>query len=52
MTKDQALKVLVELAYKAELPKGLTGAEASSYLKSIHEAKTVIESFLKEKEDK
>lgn len=48
MTKEQALQILVELAYKAELPKGTTGAEASQYLNTIHQAKTVLESLNKE----
>lgn len=52
MTKDQALQVLVELAYKAELPKGVTGSDAAQYLNTIQEAKNILESFLKEKEDK
>lgn len=52
MDKSQALQVLVELAFKAELPKGLTGSEASNYLQTIRQAKTVLESVIKEdKED-
>jgi hypothetical protein len=51
MNKDQALTILLELAYKAELPKGVTGIEASNYLQTINEAKTILESFLKEKKE-
>ena len=52
MNKEQALKVLLELAYRAELPKSLTGVEASQYLNQINEAKTILESCIKEKDDK
>lgn len=52
MNKEQALKVLLELAYRAELPKSLTGVEASQYLNQINEAKTILESCIKEKNDK
>lgn len=47
MNKEQALEVLLNLAYQAELPKGFTGIEASKYLNQINEAKTVLESALK-----
>ena len=47
MNKEQALELLVNLAYGAELPKGLNGVDASKYLNQINEAKTVIESVLK-----
>ena len=47
MNKEQALEVLVNLAYQAEIPKGFTGVEASKYLNQINEAKTVLESALK-----
>ncbi len=48
MNKEQALELLVNLAYLADLPKGLTGVDASKYLNQINEAKTIIESILKE----
>tara|TARA_R110002020_G_scaffold301428_1_gene516874 strand:- start:1018 stop:1173 length:156 start_codon:yes stop_codon:yes gene_type:complete len=48
MNKEQALELLVNLAYSAELPKALTGVDASKYLNQINEAKTIIESILKE----
>jgi hypothetical protein len=47
MSKEQALELLVSLAYSAELPKGLTGVEASKYLNNINEAKSIIESIIK-----
>lgn len=47
MSEEQAIQILVDLAYKAELPKGITGAEASQYLNTIHQAKTVLESIKK-----
>jgi len=52
MRKEQALQLLIELAYRAELPKSFTGVEASQYLNQINEAKTVLESCIKEKDDK
>ncbi len=53
MTKKQALDVLVELAFSAELPKALTAKEASKYINQIQTAKTTLESVIKEdKEDK
>lgn len=51
MKKEQALQLLVDLAYMAELPKGTTGVQASNHLQSIHEAKTILESLIKDKED-
>jgi hypothetical protein len=48
MNKEQALELLVNLAYLADLPKGLTGEDAIKYLNQINEAKTIIESILKE----
>lgn len=47
MSKEQALELLVNLACLAELPKGLTGVEASKYLNNINEAKNIIESIIK-----
>ena len=47
MSKDQALELLVSLAYSAELPKGLTGVEASKYLNGIAEAEKVLKSIIK-----
>jgi hypothetical protein len=43
MNKEQALELLVNLAVAAELPKGLTGVEASKYLNNITEAKNILE---------
>lgn len=51
MNKEQALQLLVDLAYGAELPKGVNGVQASQHLQSIHEAKTILESFIKDKEE-
>jgi len=46
MDKEKALELLVNLAVAAELPKGLTGVEASKYLNNITEAKNILESIL------
>jgi len=47
MSKEQALELLVSLACLAELPKGLTGVEASKYLNNINEAEKVLKSIIK-----
>ena len=52
MDKQQALNILFDLALSAELPKGLTGKEASNYIGKIHEAKALIESCIKTDKEK
>lgn len=48
MNKEQALSILIELAFKAELPKGLTGHEAKMYIEQINTAITTLKAVIKE----
>lgn len=47
MDKQQALEYLHGLALNAELPKGTTAVQATEYIKTINQAKTVLESIIK-----
>lgn len=48
MKKEQALSILIELAFKAELPKGLTGNDARMYIEQINTAITTLKAVIKE----
>ena len=48
MNKEQALNILAELAFKADLPKGLTGNEARMYIEQITQAITILKAVIKE----
>tara|TARA_Y100000004_G_scaffold1661_1_gene2121 strand:- start:1900 stop:2049 length:150 start_codon:yes stop_codon:yes gene_type:complete len=48
MSKEQALSIISELAYKAELPKGLTGNEAKMYIDQLNMAINILESCIKD----
>jgi len=52
MDKKQALNILADLAFSAELPKALTVKEASQYINQIQEAKKVLESVIIDKPKK
>jgi len=49
MNKEQALNILIELAYKAELPKALTGNDAKLYIEQLNMAISIVESCIKDK---
>lgn len=48
MNKEQALSILADLAFKADLPKGLTGNEARMYVEQINTAITTLKALIKE----
>jgi hypothetical protein len=48
MNKEQALDILADLAFKADLPKGLTGNEARMYVEQINTAITILKTLIKE----
>jgi len=48
MNKEQALNILADLAFKADLPKGLTGNEAILYVEQINTAITTLKALIKE----
>jgi len=48
MNKEQALNILADLAFKADLPKGLTGNEARMYVEQINTAITILKTLIKE----
>ena len=48
MNKEQALNILADLAFKADLPKGLTGNEARMYVEQINTAITTLKALIKE----
>ena len=48
MNKEQALNILSELAFKAEIPKGLTGNDARMYIDQIVQAITILKAIIKE----
>lgn len=48
MNKEQALNILADLAFKADLPKGLTGNEARMYVEQIITAITILKTLIKE----
>jgi len=48
MNKEQALSILAELAFKADLPKGLTGNDARMYVEQINTAITTLKALIKE----
>jgi len=48
MNKEQALNILAELAFKADLPKGLNGNEARMYVEQINQAITILKAIIKE----
>lgn len=48
MNKEQALNILADLAFKADLPKGLTGNEARMYVEQINTAITILKALIKE----
>ena len=48
MNKEQALNILADLAFKADLPKGLTGNEARMYVEQINTAITTLKALMKE----
>jgi hypothetical protein len=48
MNTEQALSILIDLAYKAELPKALTGNDAKIYIEQLNMAINIIKSKIKE----
>ena len=48
MNKVQALCLLAEFAFKADLPKGLTGIDARMYVEHINTAITTLKALIKE----
>jgi len=48
MNKEQALNILSELAFKADLPKGLTGNDARMYVEQITTAINTLKAVIKE----
>tara|TARA_Y100001938_G_scaffold143057_1_gene215250 strand:- start:5723 stop:5872 length:150 start_codon:yes stop_codon:yes gene_type:complete len=48
MNKQQALNILAELAFKADLPKGLTGNDAKIYVEQITTAINILKAIIKE----
>ena len=48
MNTEQALNILIDLAYKAELPKALTGNDAKLYIEQLNMAINLIKSKIKE----
>tara|TARA_R100001460_G_scaffold105405_1_gene151974 strand:+ start:1552 stop:1701 length:150 start_codon:yes stop_codon:yes gene_type:complete len=48
MNKEQALNILSELAFKADLPKGFTGNDARMYIEQINQAITILKAIIKE----
>jgi len=48
MNKEQALKILIDLAFKAELPKGLTGNDAKMYIDQLNGAINIIKESIKD----
>jgi hypothetical protein len=48
MNAEQALNILIDLAYKAELPKALTGNDAKLYIEQLNMAINIIKSKIKE----
>ena len=50
MNKDQALNILAELAFKADLPKGLTGNDAKIYIEQITTAINILKAIIKDEQ--
>tara|TARA_R100001015_G_C4613982_1_gene169752 strand:+ start:804 stop:953 length:150 start_codon:yes stop_codon:yes gene_type:complete len=48
MNKEQALKILIDLAYKAELPKALTGNDAKMYIDQLNTAINIVKEVIKD----
>tara|TARA_R100001440_G_scaffold23689_1_gene38586 strand:+ start:17002 stop:17151 length:150 start_codon:yes stop_codon:yes gene_type:complete len=46
MSKQDALNILSELAFRAELPKGLNGNDAKAYIEQINNAIIVLQSII------
>jgi|GEM_PF-6896018 len=48
MNKEQALNILIDLAFKADLPKGLTGNDAQVYIEQLNGAINIIKEAIKD----
>tara|TARA_R100001463_G_scaffold28613_1_gene65537 strand:+ start:2527 stop:2676 length:150 start_codon:yes stop_codon:yes gene_type:complete len=48
MNKEQALNILIDLAYKAELPKALTGNDAKMYIDQLNTAISIVKEVIKD----
>jgi hypothetical protein len=48
MSKEEALSILSDLAFRADLPKGLTGNDAKIYIEQINNAISLLKAIIKE----